>query len=241
MQKLKKKSIIKTWIFLGILVLTLQIFIAQARLVFVSDEPLTDIPDQFALSLIQWYPSSVAWTPSLLTYFNLYDNRFNLHYLQFYYADWSDGFPNIFNNSSLFYFYSNHTYWQPGSTFPVLPNDSSIRYMHFNDSYHNFLNNPTSFPVSWENAASLQNIYLQRCKYSTAQVDAFIIELEIRTNNGMGNAYTGIHQLYLSGTGVNANGTPTILTHTANGWIDFPASKYLEKTFGELIWRVYYN
>lgn len=228
--------------FLGVLIFIFQILVVQARLVFVSEEPLSGIPDQFALNLVQWYPSTAAWTPQPLAYdSSLYDSRHQFRYLQFYYADWDNGFPDIFENPELFYFYANHNYWQPGSVFPDLPNDSNIRYMHFNDSYHNFANNPTSFPTSWEDAAQLQRIYLQRSKYTTAQIDAFIIELETRVNNGMGNAYSGGHRMYVSGSGVNANGTPTIATHVANGWIDVSASKYLEKSINGYNWRVYYE
>lgn len=202
----------------------------------------SSFPEEDKIRVIRWNPG-YHWKPNIEGYDGIFEGRPVLNSLQFYYANWKDGYPNIFANTVLDFFYSYYGVWTPTTGFPDLT-DSDVRYMIFDYSWANSQYAPSSFPNNWASADKIERIYLRRCNLTTAQVDGLISSLETQVNNGMGTSYGGTHYLYFYLEGFGRNEDLTLATHTANGWTHVVVGSsydYLSKTINGTNWRVYFN
>lgn len=217
------------------------IWLAEARLVLIAEDPVTDLPNRNALSLLRWN-SAVEWTPTPADYENIFQGENTLRYLQFYRANWSTGYPEIFTRSPLFYFYSYYTYWPTGATFPDLT-DSNIRYMVYNYSANNIANMPKVFPTNWNQATYFQRFYCQYCNLSAADQVSLINSMEARINQGLGTGISGAHYMFFHGTGTNANAIVDPGPFLLDGWTLSVVGSYseLQKTINGQDWRVRIN
>ena len=165
---------------------------------------------------------------------NLCNATTNLRYLLFYSFTWTQGMSSNLICPTLQYLYQFNGSVS-GKPWPYMPLSNDLRYFRL----QNDANAPSSIPISWQNAKRLQRIYYQRNGLASSEVDNLIIELEARVTSGMSALYGGTRYFYMNGTGTNANATPTIAIHTANGWTN--NGSYLQKTISGQTWRVYFN
>ena len=169
---------------------------------------------------------------------SVFDNfiaaRPNLRNLYFYSFAWQEGMKQnlIGPNLQRLYQINGSTNGQP---WPEMPIANSMLYFRV----QNDANAVVDIPASWANAKKLQRIYYPKNGLSTAEVDSLITNLEARVLDGMASGFGGTHYLYLQGTGSNANASPTIATHTANGWTN--NGSYLTKNIAGQTWQVRKN
>lgn len=145
-------------------------------------------------------------------------------------------YPDVLLNNSVHNIYNYNSSY---TGFPNAYSGSQVRQLLFDGS----LNIPSVLPTNWVNMKYVNYIYLRSNKYTTAQVNALINQIEGFANSGMGINSGGIHYVYFNGTGTFQNGVPTISTFISNGWVQTGTGQnsYISKTILGNEWRIFYN
>ncbi len=157
-----------------------------------------------------------------------------VRFAYFYDHIWSGGTTSVPSVCAEYWYHYRNTF---PSGFPDAEPGAVTQFLLFDQTNPTV---PVTLPGTWVNFTNLRFIYLRRNGYTTADVDSLITQYESLANSGMGSSYTGTHRLYLNQTGGNQNATPTITTHTGNGWA-LAGTNRLTKTILGKTHEIYFN